>query len=373
LVAVLPDDLLGAKYGREVLAFFDQHFEEVQIEPQPSEVFGDLQLRVVLLWARGYRGGKGRGDSKKLGGEVSDVAVEKAPGLLSAAYGGEYGAGRSTYSDVQKALAEVSLDDRIARLGDVAKLRIGYVSGDVRFFHVSERTRNELGLSLDEVVPSVLRSRVLAGVVNRRADWTSRLRSGDACWLIQPTRLSAQLQRYLRSGRGMEIDGRAKCRTREPWWLVPVGEMPIAFVVYSGARPRIVSNRARCYASNALFSIQSPEFEGDQLALLSMCTVSRLGLLTAGRRLGGGLQKLDLFDVRNLLIPRLSVPKDALERVDELVRNGDMAAASQRADQVVLRDGLGWSAAQVRDLQRLLRRVADSLHHPPLSISPHGS
>jgi hypothetical protein len=84
-----------------------------------------------------------------------------------------------------------------------------------------------------------------------------------------------------------------------------------------------------------------------------MTSLAQVGFVLAGRELGGGLRKLDLADVNELLLPVAEIPEEALRRVDDLVRCGLWDRARLMADEFVLRRTLDWPRSLVQQLQRL--------------------
>jgi hypothetical protein len=360
MAAVLPQDVLGAVYGRQVLDFLRRRFTSVELVPQGSDVFPGLQLRVALVYCDGYSPeGNGNahlalrseGDPSAPSGSLSAVTL---PAQAEACRPPR----RQSEANALSILREIDSFPGVRPLASFATVNIGYVTGDSDFFHLTEAERQNLGLEAPDVVPALIRGRQAAGVVHRLEDWALALYSGHACWLLRPESLSAPLERYLGTRRAIEVSRRTKCRNRSPWWRVNCGARPDAFFVYSGARPRVVVNSSGCWGSNALYTVVAhQEFTAADIAVASLTSVGQLGVAVAGRELGGGLRKLDVGDAQKLRLPVARLPDDAASGIDRALRSGAWKAAVRLADDLVLRGALVWSAREVARVQEALFSV----------------
>lgn len=354
LAAVLPQDLLDAVYGRQVLDFLRRRFASVDLVPHGRDMFPGLQLRVALVYCEGYAAEADRNALLSLRTDFGQSGIVSAITLPTRAEAcrpprrhGEAGA--------RSLLAEIERLPGVRTLESVATVNIGYVTGGSDFFHITEAERRELELEEPDVVPAITRGRQASGLVHRFEDWAAALSYGDACWLLRPRELSVSLAAYLATRRAAEVSRRAKCRTRSPWWRVKCGARPAAFFVYSGGRQRIVANNSGCWGSNALYTITlNQEFSAADLAVASLTSVGQLGVAVAGRELGGGLRKLDVGDAKRLKLPGARLPKHAVSQIDLMVRAGSWKAAIGRADELVLRDALGWPMREIVRLQEVL-------------------
>src|SRR5262249_2391438 len=147
--------------------------------------------------------------------------------------------------------------------------------------------------------------------------------------------------------------------TRSPWYRVPHVHPPDAFLTYmSGHAPRLVSNTAGVVAPNSLHVLRlrpGTHLSGDALAALAYTSLTKLSAEIEGHSLGGGLLKLEPTEAERLLVPlpphaNGSLPGLAQE-LDDLIRGGNERAAADRADQVILQNGIGLSATDCRMLR----------------------
>ena len=363
LAAIVPGELVSADYGRQILEQVSENFDTTVLVRCEGELFGDLQLTTIVILGDGY------GGTRKRGGTVHGCSIDfdqERPALPPVRQMARVGDTRRSTAvlfagarprDLQ--LVDGALRSEGLRcLGEVGSLAIGYVTGESRFFHFTETERNEASLREAHLKRAVHRGAHVRGSIFRLEDWQDTRDAGGRCWLFHPLDGSEEpVKRLITRGVDTGVPTRLKCRTRVPWWRVPLGNVPEAIFVYLGKRPRIVENRTQVYAANSFFVLTGPETAAESLAVASMTSVFQLSALIAARCLGGGLRKLQVGDAAALPIPAVDVPAGACDEIDLLVRDGSWEEAVQLADEIVLTGELGWSNLQVENWQSRLRRL----------------
>jgi hypothetical protein len=265
---------------------------------------------------------------------------------------------------------------QVRRLGDLADVGIGYVTGANDFFHLAPADARRRGIPERFLRPAVRRGRALKGLRFTKVDWDRAAEDGEAGYLLlieNGDDLPESVRRYLREGEARDVPAAYKCRARSPWFRVPHVHQADAFLSYmSGAAPRLVANDAAAVAPNSLhvvrFRPRSPA-TGD-VSVLWQTSMTRLSAEIEGHALGGGMLKLEPTEAERVLVPwpdsvagsRLASLADEL---DELVRGGGVEEALVRADAAILQGALGLGR---RDCQ-LLRRAATTLRERRYSRS----
>lgn len=256
----------------------------------------------------------------------------------------------------------------IRRLGELADVGIGYVTGANDFFHLDPRKARFWGIPDAYLQPAVCRSRALSGLRFGEQDWRAGLASGDCAYLLRVEAgadLPEGVLAYLRHGELRGVPQAYKCRTRSPWFRVPHVYRSDAFLSYmSGHRPRLVADDAGAVAPNTLHVVRlrpGNSLTGDALAALWQTSLTSLSVELEGHPLGGGMLKLEPTEAEGVAV---AVPESADSALVELsaeldarLRNGRFSEAEAIADRLILRSSLGLSE---RDCS-LLRLAADSL------------
>jgi len=263
-----------------------------------------------------------------------------------------------------KSLAQ---SDDVTRLGDIADIGIGYVTGANSFFHLNDVTATKYAVPEHLLRRAVRRGRDLVGLRFTDGDWQSLRSRGDGVFLLSLDRHAIPrdgVLDYLRLGERLGIHRRYKCRTRSPWYCVPNVYQADGFLSYmSGLTPRLVSNRSGAVAPNSLHVIrllQPGPVSVDSLAALWQTSLTRLSCELEGHSLGGGMLKLEPGEAERVLIPVWR--GDAAEidhlgdHLDRLYRAGRGGEALECADREILQ-GLGLSVADIA----LLKSASEAL------------
>jgi hypothetical protein len=264
--------------------------------------------------------------------------------------------------DLYAALKQASLT---ARLGKIADVGIGYVTGANSFFHVSERIVREHFLPQRLLKRAVLRGRALQGLRFTEEDWKQSERS--YLLHIDPSvELTPGLKRYLDWGIKSGVTEGYKCRNRSPWYKVPHVYQPDAFLSYmSGYTPKLVANDADAVAPNSLHIVRlhpQTRIGRDSLTAMWQTSLTKLSVEIEGHPLGGGMLKLEPTEAENVIV---AMPKGA-HRLDSLateldcmVRDGHEREAQERADYAILQRGLGLSASDCALLAQSANTLRD--------------
>jgi hypothetical protein len=254
---------------------------------------------------------------------------------------------------VASLLDHLASDKRVRPLRDLARLRIGYVSGAVPFFHLTEPERKSRRVTSAHLTKILARGTYATGARFTTQDWIRLHDHGRICWLFSPAqRQSAAVKGLLTSSAGLAAARRAKSAAREPWWRIPLPDTPDAFLVYMGNRIRMVENVAKVQAPNSLYVIDRvKDVSVDSLVVGSLTSVFQASTTINARHKGGGLVKLEPSDANRSLLPAVDVSSKDVRQLDGLVRADRWCDAILLADDIVLRRGLALSRSQISQLQ----------------------
>jgi adenine-specific DNA-methyltransferase len=221
--------------------------------------------------------------------------------------------------------ASVAATHGLVRFGDVARVRIGAVTGDASYFLLNEVRRMELGLGSEDVRPVLTRAKHLDGPDIGMARWNKLRDEGERVWLFWPRRRPGRrpeaVEKYLSEGKRLKRHTRQKTRDRETWYLTRMNPEADGFMSgMTSVGPWLCLNRAkRLTATNTLYTIH---FKGSRplrekaawaLSLLSTTVATQYGQI--GRCYSKGLLKFEPRDVMALMVPR---PIDATEMAIEV-------------------------------------------------------
>lgn len=365
---VLPAELLHAKYAQSVLRYLRATFGTVTIVTFKERLFPDLSQDTLLVLAAE----KGRECSALV--HIDALSIAEVDG--SAEFDvmgrsvdvGDYLSGNRRMKEalIDPVAVEILrnvLESGVARrLGDVASINIGYVTGANAFFHVSAREARIRGVAPRFLSPTVYRGASLSGISYRVDDWRAGNETDDAGYLVRVLpgqRLTDNLRAYIFRGERLGYSKRFKCRIRSPWYIVPPVNEPDGFLTsMSGFRPSIVVNEANVLAANSLHIVRcKATLPISVLAVSWLSSVSGLSIEVEGHALGGGMLKLEPTEAERVVLADIGrVSKRQLRMLDKMVRDGEVSAASAHVDQLVA-EHTGLTTRQLR----IVRSAAKAL------------
>jgi adenine-specific DNA-methyltransferase len=376
---VLPGELMHAQYAQEVVEFLRREFERIFVAVFDERVFPGALEDVVLLFAEG-RGAPGEADVCVIPctalDDVEDrlEAAGRSPGVQL-----ESGRGRLLSqllpAEAQLLYDRLSTDSRMQRLGAIASVDIGIVTGANEFFVLTEADAG--GLHSDLVMPAVAKAVQVAGARLSARDHRELLKDGQrGLMLVADTTASSKalksIQAHVARGEAMGLDERYKCRIREPWWALPVprqGAADLLLTYCSDEHPRLALNEAKALSTNTIHGVRiSNDVDGAALAAGFYNSLTLLSAELEGRSYGGGVLKLEPTEAEQLLLPPLSPGLAALlPAVDRAIRARDIEAAADLVDPVVLASsGLGTDEISVlRAARRQLQIRRKNRGRPP--------
>lgn len=162
----------------------------------------------------------------------------------------------------------MATDPGAVRLGQIAQVGIGYVSGANRFFHLRPSEAARFAIPNEFLVPSIRNSRYVIGAVIDDVDIERWIAGDEPVLLLRIPRRAAvpgPVQAYLDTAEGRQAKTSYKCRNRTPWYTVPDVRRPGFVLTYmSGKSPALAVNRGRCTCTNALLAVdlRSGLFDG---------------------------------------------------------------------------------------------------------------
>lgn len=344
LAVVAPGELAHAAYAQPLIKYFCDQFRDVSLVTFDRRIFAHLGEDTVLLMCDG----RGETFSRFALARVPDVAalgetasfdgsvVMDAPAVSRGAVRmSHYLLPAATRALVERLQSHVS----VRRLGDLADVGIGYVTGANDFFHLSKQEIKAAGLEPRVLKRAVRRGASFRGLRLTKADWCAQRDAGEKNSLLRlgtQTELSPQVRRYVLKGKRAGVADAFKCRTRDPWYAVPHVHVGDALLTYmSGTEPRMVANLANVVAPNTLHVVRmkpGASLDGSQLAAVWQSSIVKLSCELSGHSLGGGMLKLEPSEAQSLLIPLLKLDDSLVDNLDSEARKGHWSQVTDAID-----------------------------------------
>lgn len=371
LAMVVPAELGHAQYARHVLRFLADQFATVRIYMFRRKLFPELSEDTFLLLADG-RGSTCRWFSVSAFDSIGQATLEpptEYPVDIDSLAAGRIRLFHYLLPPRARALYERLIhEDGVVRLGDVADVGIGYVTGFNDYFHLTAVEAFHWRIQSRYLRPCVTSLSNHQGLIFRRADWDAARRMGDKVFLfsVPPARensFAKAIKQYLRRGEELGVPARYKCRVRDPWYSVPHVREGDALLAYmSGNLPRLVLNPTKLVAPNTLHLLRFMQADSKRRLVVGWhSSLTRLSCEMEGHALGGGMLKIEPTEAERLAIP-LPRPADAhrlMVQIDAELRCSGPEKANDTADNTVLRRKLGLTASEcavLRDSAEFLER-----------------
>jgi len=373
MCVVAPFEITYARYARPFVAYLCEQFKAVRLLVFDEPLFPELNEKTVLLLADGW------------GGECSSVHIVHARAIrdldaksifsaqaeeVPAVWNEDAGRANLYRLDARARDLFLALEQRVPRLGDLADITIGYVTGNNKWFHLTSDEVRLLGLAGD--VRLVLRK----GMDLRRRGLAldvqdeEQLALEGAHWLFDPSEpLGEAASARIRDGEDAQAHSTYKCRVRTPWWRVPgVRSHHLVVGVFSTLGPRLVATSRPATNSLLVADLREP-VRATTVAASALTSLAQLSAEVNGHALGGGALKLEPAEVRRWSLPVFDeVPSSAIEEIHRALKDGEIELASMVANQVFLRQ-LGITPEDVE----ILRQATRMLREARLRSSAHSA
>jgi adenine-specific DNA-methyltransferase len=365
LAFVLPAELLSTDYALPIRKFLRERFAAVDVLTFEERIFPGALVDAVLVLAEGR--GPGR------------VAVHRLEHSGALATFDRWGSAPTSAVKWTHALLDPRAADAFKaatacwrRLGDVAAVDIGLVTGANDFFLLTDAEAAARRLQRRDLRRAIARGQQVKGYAVTDADWDELRWRGETVWLFNPERATGMAGAYILEGEAEKVHLSYKCSIRTPWWRLRVLEPPDLILSYmSNHSPRLVVNDARAQTTNLLHNVRLScgDIDAHILALSWMNSATMLSCELEGRTYGGGVLKLETREAENVLIPDISShdARQLAERaaeIDSLVRSGRMDTVADLVDPIVLGGLSAERRATVRagwfDLRERRRRRANA-------------
>jgi predicted RNA methylase len=387
LAMVVPMEIAHARYAQPVLNYLLQAFGKATFLTFRKKLFPDLSEDTLLLLCEDKGGCSSQFLWRDLPhpGRLADI---RDRGRLPLAATRRLdagtvvgGAGRLIEYFIPRKARELYRELKgsfwTKRLGDLADIGIGYVTGANEFFHLDPQEVRRHGIPHRFLRPAVRRSRAFSGLRFTADDWRRAAENREASYLLylsEDDSLPESVRQYLRQGEARGVPRAYKCRTRSPWFHVPHVYQPDAFLSYmSGMTPRLVTNTARVVASNSLHILRlypPAPLNSDALAALWQTSLARLSVEIEGHPLGGGMLKVEPTEAEKVVLPwpqGVGEPwlTELAEQLDLSLRQQGSEVTQALADASILRQAMGLSQGDCD----LLRAATDVLRNRRYSRS----
>lgn len=322
---VVPAEIGHAPYAKPLLAYLAARFAKVQLVAVRKKIFAELSEDVWLLYAEGFGS---RTQHFSLSTCESFGYTEAPPRVTTRVPLADWEKWNARLrpflmpAAVRESYRTAADGPDCIQLGAIARVGIGYVTGDNDFFHLRPSDAKALCIPPRFLQPTVRNGRALTGRAVTDHVIETWQRRDDPMLLLRlrrDDRLPTAVRRYLDSAAGRKARTTYKCRNRHPWYAVPDVTIPDGFLSYmSGNRPALVANQARCACTNSVhvvavrngLSFGALQRRWDDPIVKLSCEIE-------GHPLGGGMLKLEPREAARVILPSVPTREEMLPLVQD--------------------------------------------------------
>ena len=199
--------------------------------------------------------------------------------------------------------------DKLVRLGDIATVRFGIITGANQFFYLDSEQIDLWGIEdrfVQPVMTSPKESRSIT--VNTLQLPYKLLMCHDS---EEDLRDTAVLE-YIRWGESQNYHMKSACAARARWYdLGPQIPTPTAITYMIGSTARIFLADGGAHFPNTFHRLYGPSYLSSRLCLVMNSTFFQLMVNVGGRsNLGGGALKIERYEIDPLLVVDLNMLED---------------------------------------------------------------
>ena len=301
LAFVVPAEIGHAPYATPLLQYLLGNFDRVQVIAIRDKVFRDLSEDCWLLYADGFGGTTAefkftvfeKFRSSKTPPRKGDIVSEREWGLWNNRLRPFLAS-----SECRSLYQRFASDTTTVRLGDAARVGIGYVTGANGFFHLRPSEAKRQRIPSRFLQPTVRSGKSLTNSVVTHATVKRWMRQDDPVLLLRLKKdgvIPAAVQRYLDTPEAAEAQKAYKCRNRDPWYSVPDVTVPDGFLSYmSGNGVSFVANHAGCACTNSVHAVHlTGRLPMGEMKRRWSDPITALSCELEGHPLGGGMLKVE--------------------------------------------------------------------------------
>jgi adenine-specific DNA methylase len=365
---VVPAEVMQVNYASELRGFLVDELSGLTVVTFRRLVFeGVLQEVVLLLGERGDGPARIKvvqvEDASQLPTAEALMALERAPALRH-----ETEKWTKYFLDGAEidALRQARALDEFARLGDLAEVDVGVVTGRNQFFVLRPSGSLVRGVA-EHMMPLVSKSAHLSGIKFDLRDLDALRRSDAPCDLLAvggdvSLEDHPRLGAYVSAGEAEDVHRGYKCSIRKRWWVVPSLWAPDAFLlrqIYD--HPRVIANMTDATSTDTIHRVRMVNGTRPvKLAAASINSVTFAFSEVMGRSYGGGVLELEPREAEGLPFPdpqRLSAADCKI--VDRHLRADRLIDALDYVDRVLLVGALGIDAELITKLRGVWECLRD--------------
>ena len=355
---VLPYEITHVRYAFDLWKYLSKNFGKITICRIYRDIFPDVDVETIILLAE-EKGESTNTIRYDVFETVEDLYENNARQSAQIAID-DIIRGKKPFERELMPESAINILDDLRRHGKLTefvqdcKFKIGYVSGNKGFFHLSQETMRQFEIRPENVKKSLANAKQISA----NADIGIETKGiSNHSQLFYPVAIEHGEKRYIEYGEAQNIHKGYKCRVRNPWYLTPSLEIPDLILTVFGDVPKLLLNNGRFYISNSLLSGFSRGADCRELICRWYNSLTLLSIETTIHSLGGGTFVFIPGETDKLEIlsdfPADKI-KSTYERLADFAKHHPAENVYAYGDSVVLKELYGFSDEAIREIRTAL-------------------
>lgn len=348
---VLPAELLQVNYAKQLRRYLSIKYKSIAIITFKQLVFKNIQQEVILFMAE-------RKDC--VSSNISLLEFENLEDLshkklsikklqhkiVDIDHDNEKWTHFFLNQNELELVRRVEKSNQFIRLGQIANVNVGIVTGNNDFFILNRTKLKDLKLS-SCTSPIISKSNQLKGISFKESDYSLISNLNEDVYVLDfkgalRSKLSTNMEKYVIKGEKEGVTLGYKCRIRLPlWWNLKSTWIPDAFLlrqIHDG--PKMIVNETESTSTDTIHRVKlkSNRISAKKLSAIFYTSLTFAFAEIRGRSYGGGVLELEPSEAENLPIPvftsNLVIP---YKKLDNLVRQKKVLDALNLMDSIVLK------------------------------------
>lgn len=388
LAMVIPGEILQVNYSGDVRLFMSKFPGKITMITFEELIFPDVQQEVVLLMIEKNKNSDNfleKLNSALINiiqlkniGSLKDFDLNSVPPLhyKKIHHSNEKWIKYFLSTDELIELEKIQNHSKIKKLGDLANVDVGIVTGANKYFVVDNDTLKKFDLH-KFALPLVGRSMHIPGYIFTNNDWVQNTKDGIASYLLDFSiekfeKYNKKIKGYIKLGEENNIHRGYKTGIRNNWYEIPsIHKSDAFFLRRSHKFPKLILNEAEAYTTDTMHRVKIKD--NVELESLLFCFYNSITMASSeivGRSYGGGVLEILPNDAEDLLIPYAKVNKKHLSTIDKMFRNDtNIEMVFDYVDDIVLSDIFGFSNKSILTCRTIWKKLSARRHERKQSLS----
>ena len=355
---VLPYEITHVRYALNLWKYLSINYGKITICRIYHDFFPDVDVETIVLLAE-EKGKKTNAVFYKVFETIADLYSDNACLESQIPIADIVGLNKPFERELMPKTVVAFLESlrksgKLTAFVQDCKFKIGYVSGNKSYFHLSADDIRRLNIRTENARKCLINAKQITANTNIGIETRA---ISNYSYLFYPAIIDSGEELYISYGEEQGINKGYKCRVRKPWYLTPGLEIPDIVLTVFGDVPKLLLNNGEFYVSNSLLSGFSKVKNAKGLICRWYNSLTLLSVEITIHSLGGGTLVLIPGETDKLEIIS-DFPTEKIEntykKISDFAREHSTEEVYQYGDTIVLKEIYDFSDEAIGNIRNSL-------------------